>query len=104
MAELVRRAQALVHTPTRKFRGKIPDDHRATLDTRIQWLWNQRFGTVQTVWKDSTDVLDHTAATLILQAIMSKDLESISQIFSRLEGGAILDQEQLDKAEKGLRI
>jgi hypothetical protein len=65
--------------------------HRTSLDTRIVWLWNQRFGTVQMVWKDSPDVLDHTAATLILQAIIGKDLESIAQVFQRIEGGAQTD-------------
>lgn len=77
----------------RKFRHQVPDSHRATIDTRIQWLWNQRFGTVQTVWQKSGDVLDHTAATLILQAILGKDLESISQLFQRLEGGAVPDDQ-----------
>ena len=83
----------IVHTPTRKFRREIPEAHRVSLDTRIQWLWQQRFGTVQTVWKDSPDVLDHTAATLILQAIMAKDLGSIQQLFQRLEGGSVMDEE-----------
>lgn len=83
--------------PSRKFRGQIPETHRASLDTRIMWLWNQRFGTVQMVWKDSPDVLDHTAATLILQAIVAKDLDSIAQIFQRLEGGSLTDEENLDK-------
>jgi hypothetical protein len=77
----------------RKFRRQIPDAHRTSLDTRIQWLWNQRFGTVQMVWQQSKDVLDHTAATLILQAIMGKDLESIVLIFDRLEGAPVADTE-----------
>lgn len=81
----------------RKFRGQIPDAHRSSLDTRIQWLWHQRFGTVQTIWKDSPDVLDHTAATLILQAIMAKDLESISLVLQRLEGGSVSDQQVLEQ-------
>lgn len=84
----------------RKFRTSIPEAHRVSLDTRIQWLWNQRFGTVQMIWKASQEqgeVLDHTAATLILQAIMAKDLESITLIFQRLEGAAILDEENLDR-------
>ena len=84
---------------TRKFRRQIPDAHRASLDTRIQWLWNQRFGTVQMIWKDSGDVLDKTAATLILQAIMGQDLDSIAQLFQRIEGGAIVDQDVLDRSE-----
>jgi hypothetical protein len=82
----------MVAVPQRRFRGQVPDAHRASLDTRIVWLWHQRFGTVQMVWKDSKDVLDHTAATLILQAIMGKDLDSISQLLQRLEGGPSVDQ------------
>lgn len=79
----------LVH----RYRQRVPESHRTSLDTRIQWLWNQRFGTVQMIWKVSPDVLDHTAATLILQAIMAKDIESIHQLFQRLEGGAVLEEE-----------
>jgi hypothetical protein len=82
---------------TRKFRKAIPEAHQASLDTRLHWLWHQRFGTVQTVWKDSPDVLDHTAATLVLQAIMAKDLESIAQLFQRLEGGSVSDTEVLEQ-------
>ena len=87
---------------TRRFRGAIPEHHQSSLDTRLQWLWMQRFGTVQMVWKDSKDVLDHTAATLVLQAIMGKDLKSIQQLFERLEGGAITDEQLLD--QEPLRI
>lgn len=87
----------------RKFRKRVPETHRVSLDTRIQWLWHQRFGTVQTIWKDSPDVLDHTAATLILQAIMGKDLDSIAQLFQRLEGGALEDH-QLPSDETVLRV
>jgi hypothetical protein len=82
----------------RKFRKQIPVAHRVSLDTRIQWLWHQRFGTVQMVWKDSGDVLDVTAATLILQAIMGRDLDSIAQIFERLEGGALSDEQVVEQA------
>ena len=89
--------------PTRKFRKEIPELHRTSLDTRLQWLWHQRFGTVQMIWKDSPDVLDHTAATLILQAIMGKDLTSIGQLFQRLEGGSVTDQEILDR-ETTIRV
>jgi hypothetical protein len=85
--------------PVRKYRSEVPETHRASLDTRIMWLWNQRFGTVQMVWKESKDVLDHTAATLLLQAFMAKDLESISQLFNRIEGGALPDEDVLERAE-----
>lgn len=79
----------------RKFRKQIPDTHRQSLDTRLQWLWHQRFGTVQMVWKESDDILDKTACTLILQAIMHKDLNSIDLLFQRLEGGALVDERVL---------
>ena len=88
--------------PERRWKGEVPKDHKSSLDTRLRWLWNQRFGTVQTVYIDSPDLLDRTAATLILQAIMAQDLRSIQQLFQRLEGGAIEDQELAEDA--GLRI
>jgi len=88
----------------RKFRRQIPDSHRTSLDTRIVWLWHQRFGTVQTVWKDSKDILDHTAATLVLQAIMGKDLDSIQQLFQRLEGGSLTDDLVQTRAEEQMRV
>jgi len=74
------------------YRHEIPRDHRTSLDTRLRWLWNQRFGTVQTIWKDSPDTLDKTAATTILQAIAGQDLESILLLFRRLEGGPVTDE------------
>ena len=89
--------------PLHRFRKEVPASHRDSLDTRLVWLWMQRFGTVQTVYTQSEDILDVTAATLILQAIMAKDLVSIQQLFTRLEGAAIFDQELLDKNE-GVRI
>lgn len=84
-----------------RFRNQVPDAHRKSIDTRIAWLWNQRFGTVQQVWQSSKDMLDHTAATLILQAVFAKDLESIAQVFQRLEGGALVDAEL---AERVIRL
>ena len=77
----------------RKFRKEIPESHRGSVDTRLQWLWNQRFGTVQMIWKESPDVLDKTACTIILQAIMARDLNSIDLLFQRIEGGSITDQD-----------
>lgn len=94
----------IVHVPTRKFRRSIPETHRSSLDTRIAWLWNQRFGTVQMIWKESSDVLDHTACTLILQAVMAKDLESITQLFQRLEGAALVDDDLLERSVESIRI
>jgi hypothetical protein len=84
--------------PIRKFRREVPEEHRSSLDTRLLWLWHQRFGTVQTVYSHSPDILDVTAATLILQAVMARDLKSIQQLFQRLEGNAIYDKEVLGSA------
>ena len=81
----------------RKFRRRIPEAHRASVDTRIQWLWMQRFGTVQTVWKETDDVLDRTACTLMLQAVMAEDLGSIQLVFRRLEGGSLTDEENVER-------
>ena len=86
----------------RRYRHAVPDAHRASLDTRLAWLWCQRFGTVQMIWKESSDMLDHTACTLILQAIMAKDLASIELVLNRLEGGPIEDVEVA--AQSALRI
>lgn len=83
----------ITREPVRRWKGRIPKEHRTSLDTRLRWLWNQRFGTVQTVYLETTDLLDRTAATLILQAIMAQDLRSIQQLFQRLEGGALNDEE-----------
>lgn len=77
----------------RRWRNRVPREHRATLDTRLIWLWNQRFGTVQTVYKESDDILDTTAATLILQAVLGRDMKAVQQLFNRIEGGSVYDEE-----------
>lgn len=89
--------------PVHRWRKEIPTLHRGSLDERIMWLWNQRFGTLQTVYQESPDLLDKTAATLILQAILAKDLNSIRQLFQRLEGGSSYDKELID-AETSVRV
>ena len=75
----------------RKFRHEIPEQRRASLDTRLEWLWNQRFGTVQQVWQSSGDAEDKLAATIVLQAIVGADLNNIQLLFKRLEGGSTTD-------------
>lgn len=75
----------------RRFRHAVPRAHQDSLDTRLAWLWNQRFGTVQSVWENSEDMLDKTAATMVIQAILGKDLNSIALLFRRLEGGPVED-------------
>lgn len=82
--------------PVRKFRHEIPSRHKTSVDTRLQWLWNQRFGTVQQVWTASPDPDDRLAATVVLQALIGSDLNSIQLLFNRLEGGARIDEEVAD--------
>lgn len=82
--------------PVKKFRHQVPPQHRSTLDTRLAWMWGQRFGTVQTIWQQSPDMEDKLAATIILQAIVASDLNNITLLFKRLEGGAVLDEVSLD--------
>ena len=89
--------------PVHRWRTKVPEAHRGSLDTRLLWLWNQRFGTVQTIYKESPDILDKTAATLILQAIIGRDLHSIQQLLERIEGGEMFDDEIVN-ADASLRI
>lgn len=90
--------------PTRKFRRSIPETYRHSLDTRILWLWQQRFGTVQQIWNSTDDVLDKTACTLILQAIMARDLDCIIQIFDRIEGAPLEDTVLQDRADEAMRL
>lgn len=90
----------VVHVPARRhWRKEIPETHRVSLDTRIRWLYNQRFGTVQSVYQESPDMLDRTAATMFITAVWSKDLDSIMLIMKRLEGGPILDEELVTRAK-----
>jgi hypothetical protein len=90
-------------TPIRRYRSQVPEEHRSSLDTRLLWLWHQRFGTVQTVYSQSPDILDVTAATLILQAVMARDLKSIQQLYQRLEGNALYDREAMAQ-EPAVRV
>ena len=65
--------------PVARFRNTIPEDHRSSMDTRLAWLWKQRFGTVQSIWRDTDDVQDKTCCTLILQAVLAQDLNSSAE-------------------------
>lgn len=92
----------VIATEQRRYRNRVPEEHRTSLDTRIMWLWNQRSGTVQAVWENSPDLLDRTAATMLLQAIFGQQLASIDLVFKRLEGGSLPDEVLAD--EDGLHI
>ena len=76
----------------RKYRKAIPEAHRASLGPRVRRLRRPRFGSLHTLSNKSTGPLDQTACTLVLQAVIEMDLNSIELIFQRLEGGAQGDE------------
>jgi hypothetical protein len=76
----------------RKTRSGIPDDHRASNDSRLQWLWMQKLVTVQSIANRSPDIQDVMAAQLILSAVMAGYLPSLELLLQRLEGGAVTDE------------
>lgn len=79
-----------------KFRSDIPREHCTSADTKIRWLWNQRFGTVQTIWQEAEDGTTKAAAALCLSAAYTGDMTSINLLLTRLEGGAMADEDLLD--------
>jgi hypothetical protein len=83
----------------KKYRSSIPEEHLTSIDTKLRWLWNQRFGTVQKIWMETEDAETKAAATLCLNAAFLGDLAAISIILNRLEGGVLTDQELLDFSE-----
>ena len=80
----------------KKYRTSVPEEHRTSIDTKLRWLWNQRFGTVQRIWQETEDADTKAAATLCLNAAYVGDLASINIVLNRLEGGALPDDEMLD--------
>lgn len=82
----------------RKYRRQVPESHRSSADTRLRWLWNQKFGTLQTVWAESPDIQDRMAAQMLIQCILEKDLGSIQLVLQRIEGGAQSDEEVLESS------
>jgi len=88
----------IVHVPKRyNFRGAVPEEHRVSLDTRIRWLFHQRFGTIQKIYQETDDLLDRTAAQMFITAIWHHDLDSVMLIYNRLEGGPIMDEELVQR-------
>ena len=83
----------------KKYRSSIPAEHLTSIDTKLRWLWNQRFGTVQKIWQETPDADTKAAATLCLNAAYLGDLAAINIILNRLEGGVLTDQELLDFSE-----
>lgn len=83
----------------KKYRQAIPPEHCGSIDTKLRWMWNQRFGTVQKIWQTTEDADTKAAATLLLNAAYAGDLSAISVVLNRLEGGALTDEDLLDFGE-----
>jgi len=84
------------------YRKQIPKEHRFSLATRLRWLFNQRWGTVQTVRMQSPDTNDVLAATIISQAIWGNDLDSIILIYQQLEGAP--QSEEAVAEQRSMRV
>jgi hypothetical protein len=76
----------------RKMLNNIPQEHRKTDDTRLEWLWNQRLIVVQWIYTNTDSARDKMAASLVLLAAWSANLPSIEQLLRRLEGGSVPDE------------
>ena len=79
-----------------KYRSEVPAEHCTSADTKLRWLWNQRFGTLQNIWQNTADGDTRAAATLCLNAAYIGDLTAINMLLTRLEGGALVDDELLN--------
>lgn len=102
MSELVLAPKRPVEKIGGNFRSQIPKAHRFSIATRLKWLWNQRFGTLQRVHQESPDTLDRTAAFIILQAIVARDLDNMIVLFRQLEGSP--QGEEAVAAQRTLRV
>lgn len=89
MSDVAKRGEIV---STKRVYRNIPEKHRVSDDSRIQWLWNQRFEVVQTIFSFTDNVRDRMAATLVLSATLSAHLPAIELVLRRLEGGAVPDQ------------
>ncbi|QDF17005.1 hypothetical protein SEA_YELLOWPANDA_55 [Microbacterium phage YellowPanda] len=86
----------------RRMPSNIPEEHRTTDDTRIEWLWNQRLIVVQNIYVHTSNIRDRMACALILGAAFQANLASIELVFKRLEGSSVVDTDIIDKDDDTL--
>lgn len=96
-ASYVARLQA--ELAKKKYRSTVPEEHTGSIDMKLRWLWNQRFGTVQKIWQETEDADTKAAATLCLNAAYIGDMSAINIVLNRLEGGVLTDADLLDFSE-----
>ena len=100
--EKLRNEKRSVGAVARRAPSNIPEEHRTTDDTRIQWLWNQRLIVVQNIYMNTGNIRDRMACALVLGAAWQANLPSIELVFKRLEGGSVADSEVIDEGEDTL--
>lgn len=85
-----------VINPNRRMLTNIPEEHRTTDDTRMEWLWMQRIILVQNIYLKTNNARDKMACSVVLSAAWSANLGSIELLLRRLEGGAVQDSVVLE--------
>ena len=87
----------VVHVPNRRaMLTNIPEEHRTTDDTRMEWLWMQRIIVIQNIYMKTNNARDRMACSLVLAAAWSANLGSIEMLLRRLEGGSVPDSVVLE--------
>ena len=76
----------------RRLLHRIPQEHRLTDDSRIEWLWMQSAAQVMGIREHTDDIQDRMAATLVLTAAVMGEMQAIELLLLRLEGAAKSDQ------------
>lgn len=76
-----------------RFRNGVPQEWRKSIDTRLYWMWHQRLGTIQQIREKTDDVLDRTAAEIVMEAVYSDELNPLILLLQRLEGGPMRDRD-----------
>ena len=94
---MILQVERLMSEIQRRLRSEIPKEHCTSNDSRLAWLWNQRMAVAQAIFSRTTDVQSRMAASLVLSAGFTHDLGAITLLLQRLEGGAITDQEVLER-------
>jgi hypothetical protein len=77
----------------RRLFHNIPEEHRASDDTRFEWLWMQSLAQVMSIRENTDNIRDRMAASLVLTAAWMARLPSIELLLQRLEGAAVADSE-----------
>jgi hypothetical protein len=76
----------------RRLFHNIPEEHRISDDSRLEWLWMQSVAQIMSIRENTDDIRDRMAATLMLTAAWMGQLSAIELVLQRLEGAAVDDK------------